>query len=159
MRVMTIATDGTITLRDEEALGLRCLQDIVGGYIEPIDISIELGGASHPGATMFVNEEGKFSESRNEGATRLAHHFGAIFSDDWVAGNVALVGLPDQEGCTTELPEVFAQEALRIVTGPATPPVQVAPAFWEAVAEAVYAGVPCIAVAAPEDFRTSEEQA
>lgn len=156
MRVITIATDDTITVQDAEPT-LDWLQAQVHGFIEPIDVSVEAGGKGHPGATMFVNEEGKYSCERNEAATRLAHHFGAIFSDDWCAGDVVLVGQVDDDGEITDLPEPFAQETLRVITGPDTAPIQVAPTFWEACAEAVYAGVHCIAIAAPEDFRTRED--
>ena len=73
--------------------------DVVGGYIEGVYLD---------GATAYVNEEGKLeglpkNMSMNTYATNLAHAHNAIYSDDWIAGNMLIVGDCDDEGEMTSL--------------------------------------------------------
>jgi hypothetical protein len=67
----------------------------VGGYIEGVYLD---------GATAYVNEEGKLQGlPKNEAATALAHAHNAIYGDDWIAGNMLIVGNCDDEGEMTSL--------------------------------------------------------
>lgn len=59
---------------------LQELQAYVGGYIEMVHLSDK--------QLMVVNEEGKFQFEKNIKATKLAHEHHAIYSDDYIAGNV-----------------------------------------------------------------------
>lgn len=63
------------------------LQKYVDGYIEIVNLN--------NGEILVVNEEGKFVEEINEKATDIAHNNQAIFSSDYIAGNVVLC--KDQE--------------------------------------------------------------
>jgi len=68
---------------------------VVHGYIEGVYLD---------GATAYVNEEGKLQGlPKNEKATALAHAHKAIYSDDWIAGNMLIVGDCDDEGEMTSL--------------------------------------------------------
>ena len=77
-----LKVDGTrITVEPENgrSFKLKQLQGIVGGYIEIIHL--------RDGRLMVINEEGKLKALLlNETATALAR--GAIFPDDYVAGDV-----------------------------------------------------------------------
>lgn len=148
MRVMTISDMCVITIDDVDPT-LAWLQSQVGGYIEPVDVS----GAHHGDGTIYVNEEGKLTGmTRNLCATRLAHHFGAIYADDWVAGTCVLLGPVDDNGDHLELGEPLMRETLRVIATRDTPPLRVAPTYWQAVAEMVYEGVPVIPTGAPGDL-------
>jgi hypothetical protein len=68
---------------------------VVHGYIEGVYLD---------GATAYVNEEGKLEGlAKNEAATALAHAHNAIYGDDWIAGNMLIVGNCDDEGEMTTL--------------------------------------------------------
>lgn len=152
MRVMTITTEGQIELHDADPT-LEWLQEKVDGWIEPV--TVELGDETI--LTLYVNEEGKITGlDRNPIASRLAHHYGAVYRDDWVAGNVVILGGVDAEGETMELPEHAARVILTLLTGPDVPPARIAPTFWQAVAEAVYAGVPSFPAGAPGELAPPE---
>lgn len=142
MLAMTITETGVITL-DDVTPNLAWLQAQVEGLIEPVTLRTDV--------TMYVNEEGKFNAcGRNTSATILAQHFGAIWRDDWVSGPVAVVGFDPAEGEHIDLEREFAAQACRVACGmlPHTP-VQVAPTYWQAAAEAVFDGVPVIALGDP----------
>jgi len=63
---------------------------VVHGYIEPVYLD---------GATAYVNEEGKLEGlPKNQVATDIAHAHNAIYGDDWIAGNMLIVGDCDDEG-------------------------------------------------------------
>lgn len=145
MRALTIACDGQIEVVDAEANDYRWLRGIVGGNIEAVDLE--------PDVTLYLNEEGKLvGLPLNPLASRLAHHHGAIYSDDDVRGPVAIVGFDRSTGDSVELPEQVAVEAVRVMLDPNVPPVRVAPAFWESVAESVYAGIPVVAAIPPDAY-------
>ena len=68
---------------------------VVHGYIEGVYLD---------GATAWVNEEGKLQDlPKNYVATDLAHAHNAIHTDDWIAGNMIIVGNSDDEGEMTSL--------------------------------------------------------
>lgn len=152
MRVLTIAPEA---LRVEDVdLTYDWLKDIVQGWLGVVNIEWPDGRR----ATLYVDDEFKLrGSSANESATRLAHHFGAIFSDDWIGGTCVLVGTVDQEGDDTELPEEMLCDALRAITDHTLTPVTVAPTFWQWAAEAVGAGIPVIVTGAPSEFQRPTE--
>jgi hypothetical protein len=67
----------------------------VDGYIECVLLD---------GAVAYVNEEGKLEGLRmNWKATEVAHAHNAIYGDDYIAGNMLIVGNSDDEGEMTSL--------------------------------------------------------
>ena len=86
-----IASGGLIVVRDlPEPITYDDMVSVVGGYIEGVYLD---------GATAYVNEEGKLHGlPKNEAATALAHAHNAIYGDDWIAGNMLIVGNSDDEG-------------------------------------------------------------
>jgi len=69
------------------------------------------------GATAYVNEEGKLQGLRKNGvATALAHAHNAIYGDDWIAGNMIIVGNPDDEGETMSLEPEWINANLKEIT-------------------------------------------
>lgn len=94
-----LTSNGLLVAREGLA-SLEELQGAVGGYIEAVGLP--------DGSTMFLNEEGKLNGLPvNEVATALAREM--IQKDDWIAGDVALVGPTDDEGESTSLPPQVLQ--------------------------------------------------
>ena len=91
-----IASGGLIVVRDlPEPITYDDMVSVVHGYIEGVYLD---------GATAYVNEEGKLQGlPKNEAATALAHTHNAIYGDDWIAGNMLIVGNSDDEGEMTSL--------------------------------------------------------
>lgn len=92
MKVLVITSKGEYIEREIEN-ELSVLQDIVGGYIQYVDLSQD-------GLTMIVNEEGKIYDLEyNLGATLLydATHMG----HDMILGDVII--LRDKDGENTDL--------------------------------------------------------
>jgi len=80
---------------DSDTISYDKMVSIVGGYIEGVYLN---------GATAYVNEEGKLQGlPKNIWATNLAHAHNAIYGDDWIAGNMLIIGNPDEEGDNTSL--------------------------------------------------------
>ena len=78
-----------------EPISYNEMVDVVHGYIEAVYLD---------GATVFVNEEGKLQGlPKNMAATDLAHAHAAIYADDYIAGNMLIVGNSDDEGEMTSL--------------------------------------------------------
>ena len=91
MKVLVITTKGEYIEREIEDK-LEVLQDIVGGYIEYVDLSQD-------GLTMIVNEEGKIYDLEyNLGATLLydTTHMG----HDMILGNAIIVRDKDGENAS-----------------------------------------------------------
>lgn len=130
----------------------------VGGWIDVVPLrSADTDDVGWQSVDVFVDDEGKIKQRpTNAYATALAHHFGSIFSDDRIAGTVVILGEPDDDGETTDLPFEFIRFAVEFIAehsiGRAPTPVRVAPTFWENAAEIVAAGVPLIVGAAPDEF-------
>ena len=61
---------------------LEELQGYVDGLIEVVDLG--------NGEIFVINEEGKFTCEKNEGATKIALERGAIFNWDYIAGDVVI---------------------------------------------------------------------
>lgn len=88
MKALRISTIGDIEIIDIEDK-LEVLQDLVGGYIEFVDISQD-------GVEMIINEEGKiFNLDYNLKATLLykATHY---YTDDYIVGDVIIVKTNNQ---------------------------------------------------------------
>lgn len=74
--------------------------------IDPTQLSARLRGYYEtiplPDAVGWVNEEGKFRDfPPNERATRIAQH--ALFTHDWIAGDMIITGGADPNGDVTDL--------------------------------------------------------
>ena len=91
-----ISSGGLVIVRDlPEPITYNEMVEVVHGYIEAVYFD---------GATAFVNEEGKLQGlPKNMTATALAHAHNAIYGDDWIAGNMLIVGNSDDKGEMTTL--------------------------------------------------------
>jgi hypothetical protein len=94
-KAVTVRTDGSTTVIDLETDSLSKLQEAVGGYIQPVDISDTL--------TLWVNEEGKLmSLPHNPTAQRYYDkRWGA--GRDFIVGNVVFTGGVGPDGETLGL--------------------------------------------------------
>jgi hypothetical protein len=113
---VVIPADSTLPARVEDvAVDLAWLQGQVGGYIEAVMVQRILTdeGMRTTNCTVFVNEEGKLTGLPvNARATDLcAVTIGGWFNDV-IAGDVVVVGPPDNRGDETSCP----QEVVDIVT-------------------------------------------
>ena len=87
MKVLVITTKGEYEEREIDN-NLKTLQDIVGGYIEYVDISQD-------GLQMIVNEEGKILDLEyNLGATLLFNT--THLYNDMILGNAIIVNTDDK---------------------------------------------------------------
>ena len=86
-----ISSVGLVIVRDlPKPISYDEMVGVVQGYIEGVYLD---------GATAYVNEEGKLQGlPKNMAATDLAHAHNAIYGDDWIAGNMLIVGNSDDEG-------------------------------------------------------------
>lgn len=102
--------------RLQEFHGLRDYQTAVGGLIEAIDLD-------SPPMSFFANEEAKLiGLPINQRANALWWlHVPAAYGFDFLAGDVVLIGRPDEEGETQDAPPEF----VRLLLGPATYRVEV----------------------------------
>ena len=92
-----IETNGRVCSKDFK--DCKAYQEAVGGWLE----SLPLRAAN---LTAFVNEDGKINDlPYNPMATALCIALGAIFSDDHIAGNMVVVGPPDDNGDETAISE------------------------------------------------------
>lgn len=91
-----INTDGDVSLVHEpNPIQYDDMRACVGGWLEAVYLD---------GAVAYVNEEGKLEGLRhNQRATNLAHAHDAIAGDDWIAGNMLIMGQWDDEGENTSL--------------------------------------------------------
>ena len=94
MQMLVLKTDGTAELRDNT--GLESLKAAVGGYIE--------GALVVNGAMMYCNEEGKLLGLQTNELATLFYQYEAE-SDDFIAGDVAFVGIGDGDGEDYDVPE------------------------------------------------------
>lgn len=106
--VISWAEDSVIVINEAKPIDYKDMVACVGGYIEGVYLD---------GATAYVNEEGKLQGLRkNEVATALAHAHNAIYGDDWIAGNMIIVGNGDDEGETMSLEPEWIDTNLKEIT-------------------------------------------
>ena len=104
LHAILIPTDEERPLYKTAIDGLSGLQDAVGGLIQAVD----LGPLN---ATFFVNEEGKLQQQPiNRRATLMwwllfpsARHM------DVIVGDAVMVGHPDEDGNSTDVPEAVTK--------------------------------------------------
>ena len=84
---LIVKTDGSkhvITPKNGKNFELEELQEIVGGYIQAIRLS--------ESQSMIVNENGKlYNLEHNAEASVIAHSYRAIFDNDFIVGDVAII--------------------------------------------------------------------
>lgn len=82
-----VKTDGSkhvITPKNGKKFELEELQEYVGGYIQVIRLS--------ESQSMIVNENGKlYNLEHNAEASVIAHSYRAIFDNDFIVGDVAII--------------------------------------------------------------------
>jgi hypothetical protein len=101
-----IPADNTAPLRTATLGSLEDYQRAVGGWFEAVDIP-DLG------VTMYVNEEGLIRDLPfNRRATFLWRFHVLQARDARLVGDVAVVGMTDEEGENTELPKDLLQRLL-----------------------------------------------
>ncbi|WP_431795250.1 DUF3846 domain-containing protein [Microbacterium enclense] len=101
-----IPADNTAPLTAATLDSLEDYQRAVGGWFEAVDIP-DLG------VTMYVNEEGLIRDlAFNRRATFLWRFQVPQARDARLVGDVAVVGLTDEEGENTELPIEFGRRML-----------------------------------------------
>lgn len=100
VKVIVIPQDEEQPLDVREVNGLGDMQAIVGGLIEPIDID-------RPSATIMVNEEGLILDLPvNRRASLLLWVGNSRYRGlSAVRGDAFVIGLPDDEGDSTDVPE------------------------------------------------------
>lgn len=95
MKALGITAEGEIVAHDNFSGSLSDMQAAVGGYIE-------LALTSLPGVIAYINEEGKLQGlPLNVAATALLKYP----NDDFVVGNMLILGAPDKNGDDTDVPE------------------------------------------------------
>ncbi|MFZ8756949.1 DUF3846 domain-containing protein [Microbacterium sp. HMH0099] len=101
-----IPADNTAPLKTATLDSLQDYQQAVGGWTEAVDIP-DLG------VTMYVNEEGLIRDLPfNRRATFLWRFHVPQARDARLVGDVAVVGLTNDEGENTELPSELARRLL-----------------------------------------------
>ena len=109
-----IPLDQEQPLEVRDFAGLSDYQSAVEGLIEPMDLD-------RPDSTLYVNEEGKLVRlEQNRRATLILWlHNSRYRGADIILGNAVLIGQPDEEGDTQDVPEdlinlLFKTETFKI---------------------------------------------
>jgi Domain of unknown function (DUF3846) len=111
--ILIIRTDGTTEVGDLDAPegSLKVLQNAVGGYVEAVD----LRDPEEP-ATMWVNEDGiALGLPMNVYGTliyQLMYH-----TPNGILGDIAISGLPDDEGDTTGISDKLRTALEEMIKG------------------------------------------
>jgi hypothetical protein len=94
--------DKPIEIREIPQGSLPAMQNMVGGFIEAVDID-------DPEATIFLNEEGKLRqlESNRRMSALLWVHHSAFRNRDIIQGDSFIAGRPDEHGNTTSAPDHY----------------------------------------------------
>jgi len=104
MIVLGITAEGEVVVNDNFSGSLSEMQAAVGGYIEVALTSL-------PGVTAYINEEGKLQGlPLNPAATALLKYP----NDDFVVGDMLILGAPDENGDDTDVPEGTLDAILEI---------------------------------------------
>lgn len=78
---------------------LEAMQTAVGGFIQGLQLK---GG---DGTHVYINDEGKLQGLPvNVAATRFMHHYSLIAPDDFIAGDMVVLG-SDGEGGEADVPD------------------------------------------------------
>lgn len=89
MENFIIKTDGSkhvIAPKNGKKFELEELQELVGGYIQVIRLN------NKDNQCMIVNENGKlYNLEHNAEASVIAHSYRAIFDNDFIVGDVAII--------------------------------------------------------------------
>lgn len=121
-RGIIIPANESLPCEVREFDGLADYQEAVGGFIEPVDLPrIE--------ATLYVNEEGVIRDLPFNVRATVMRWFWMPDTParSTTVGDAVLIGLPDEEGDTTDIPEWLAENILaphghcievKLVTGP-----------------------------------------
>jgi hypothetical protein len=101
LRVNTDFTTELLQLDADPKVGLKQLQDAVGGWVQSVPLANDL--------SIWLNEEGKFSDMKmNTVATMLWTRFYGM--TDFVVGDVLFAGGPDAEGETNDISASWIHE-------------------------------------------------
>lgn len=103
---IVIPTDRDEPIYTREFNGLSDYQEVIGGLIEPIDLP-----QPYP-ATMYVDEEGRLKNLELNARASLivmAHNPLYLFRGINVLGPAVIVGEPDEEGETQDVPPDLVQ--------------------------------------------------
>lgn len=105
-----------IEVREIEQGDLSAMQQIVGKYVEVLDIE-------NPSASIWLNEEGKWTglEPNGRATCLLWVHQSDYRERDYLVGNCFITGQPNDEGDTTSAPD----QLIDLVTKPGQYKVQV----------------------------------
>lgn len=101
----SLTAEGTMAFH-EGVPTLQQLQAAVRGNVEAIEF--ELAGAA---ATLWCDDEGKLVDQPHR---NFKAEFICPLPNDWIAGDTALTGGPDEDGVTLGLTEAQARELHRI---------------------------------------------
>ncbi|VXB66961.1 DUF3846 domain-containing protein [Frigoribacterium sp. 9N] len=95
-----VPVDDNAPIEQRELAGLDDYQDVVGGWIEPVDVP-------SLGVTIYVNEEGLIRQlPLNPRATFLWwFHVPQARQKAMLVGDALLVGMPDRRGESTDVPD------------------------------------------------------
>lgn len=81
--IKAVGGETEITPKNGKMFELEEAQKLVGGYIQIISL--------YGGLVMIVDEEGKFKHNiANAKATRIAEQHNALFSGDYIVGDVII---------------------------------------------------------------------
>ena len=109
--IIKVFSDGKVKEITNPILNLEFLRDSVGGDIEAV-----MSGSM--GITVYLNENGKSMDlPENKKATEFCHRHQLIFDDDFIAGDVVIVGYPDDEGNDTLLSIIKSDAIINELNG------------------------------------------
>jgi hypothetical protein len=94
MKALRISTVGDIEVIDIENK-LEVIQDLVGGYIEYVNLSQD-------GVDMIVNEEGKIYNLDYNLQATLLYRATHLYKDDYICGDVVIVRTKNGENIDLE---------------------------------------------------------
>lgn len=106
MKVLVITTKGEYEEKEIDN-NLKTLQDIVGGYIEYIDISQD-------GVEMIINEEGKIYNLDYNLKATLLYRATHLYTNDYIVGDAIIVGT-DNQGENRSLTDIEISVVKRII--------------------------------------------
>jgi hypothetical protein len=113
MRAVVIPPDGPAHVVEID-VALKTLQGIVGGYIEAVALKGDLGAECFG----YINEEGKLDGlAPNPRATEITR----LFTGDYIAGTMIVMGQCDTDGVETSVPEHVAWAMTRVSGGDSAP--------------------------------------